>query len=241
MISEKMGIKGFIKNSLVDWDGKISSVIFLPGCTFRCPWCYARDLVIEYEKMPTVNFEEIKTYLLSNKKFIDGVVITGGEPTLHQDLPELCKKIKDLGFPVKLDTNGTNPIMLRELMEKKLIDYIAMDVKAPLEEEYYNKINGGRNLLDEVKESIDFIMHCGIDYEFRTTVVLGLHDEKAVEKIGSFINGAKKWAIQNFMVPREKNKLIDESYYKHQVFSEEEVKRLFEIAKKYVKKAVLRV
>lgn len=236
-----MEIKGFIKTSLVDWDGKVSSVIFLPMCTFRCPWCYAKDLVVNYERMRSIGFVDIRNYLLKNRKIIDGVVITGGEPTIHPDLPQLCVKIKKLGFPIKLDTNGTNPAMVKLLVRRRLIDYVAVDVKAPLDEESYNKVNGNKNLLQQVKESIAFVMRCGIDYEFRTTIVPGLHSLSDIERIGKEIAGARKWAIQNFIVPFERDKLIDARYYTKKPLLEAEIKKFFEVAKRYAEKVTLRI
>ena len=233
-------IKGFQKHSLVDWDGKITSVIFLPFCTFRCPWCYARDLVLESGKMPTIPFDEIESYLKEYKQFIDGVVITGGEPTMHAGLSSLCKKLHELELQVKLDTNGTNPEMLKELVRKKLIDYVAMDIKAPLNEKEYNKLNGKCDLLDKVKESIEIIMGSGIDYEFRTTLVPGMHDEKSMKEIVTSIKGAKKYAVQNFMVPPQKGKLIDPNFEDVKSFTKEEMMIFKKIAEKSVKKVILR-
>jgi pyruvate formate lyase activating enzyme len=233
-------IKGFQKHSLVDWDGKISSVIFLPYCTFRCPWCYARDLVLESKKMPTIPFDEVASYIEEYKQFIDGVVITGGEPTMHTGLPELCKKLKELEVLVKLDTNGTNPEMLKDLIKKKLIDYVAMDIKAPLTEKEYNKLNGNCDLLVKVKESISIIMNSGIDYEFRTTIVPGMHDEKSIEDIAKALKGARKYALQSFMVPPQKGKLIDPKFEDTRSFTSEEMLRFKGITEKYVKKVVVR-
>jgi len=233
-------IKGFQKHSLVDWDGKIASVIFLPYCTFRCPWCYARDLVLGAKEMPTIPFEEIENYIAEYRKFIDGVVITGGEPTLHVGLPLLCNKLHEIGLPVKLDTNGTNPEILKDLISKKLIDYVAMDIKAPLTEKEYNKLNGNCDLLDKVKESIAIIMESGIDYEFRTTVVPGLHDENSVEHISKSIKGARKYALQSFMVPYQKGKLIDPDFEEIRSFTRDEMMKFKAIAEKYVKKVTIR-
>lgn len=232
-------IKGFLKHSFVNWDGKISSVIWLPKCNFRCPWCYARDLVIDYKKMKNIEIDEIISFLKKDK-YTEGIVLTGGEPTLH-DLEKLCEKIKKVReMKIKLDTNGTNPKLLRKLLKKKLIDYIAMDIKAPINE--YNKINGGINkeIEGKIKESIKIIMRSKIDYEFRTTLIPNFHDEKKIEEIGKMINGAKKWAIQNFKIPSEKNKLIEKSYYNLIPFDEKYFKKLGEIARKYAKEVVMR-
>jgi pyruvate formate lyase activating enzyme len=126
-----MEIKGFIDVSLSDWDGRVSSVIFLPGCNFRCPFCYNTKLVLQPEAMPTITILQVEDYLEGNRKWIDGVVVTGGEPTLHKDLPDLCEKLKKMRLHVKVDTNGTSPEVIRKLVDKKLVDYVALDVKAP--------------------------------------------------------------------------------------------------------------
>ena len=137
-----MEIKGFVDLSLVDWDGKLSCVIFLPNCNFRCPFCHNTTLVLHPERGETIPFERVEDYLNKQKDWLDGVCITGGEPTLHNDLPDLCSKLKEIGFLVKVDTNGTNPTMMKELMNKSLINYIAMDIKAPLTAEKYSKATG---------------------------------------------------------------------------------------------------
>src|SRR4030067_2031105 len=137
-----MEIKGFIGVSLVDWDGKVSSVIFLPGCNMRCPFCYNTKLVLNPKEMQTIPFEEIKNYLKNHEGGIDGVVITGGEPTIQEDLPILCEEIRKMNLAVKVDTNGTNPSMIRNLLEKGLISYVAMVVKAPLPEVAYSMASG---------------------------------------------------------------------------------------------------
>ncbi|MEM2974785.1 MAG: anaerobic ribonucleoside-triphosphate reductase activating protein [Candidatus Micrarchaeia archaeon] len=239
-MAKDIEIKGFQKHSLVDWDGRISSVIFLPYCTFRCPWCYARDLVLESDKMPTILFDEVASYIEEYKEFIEGAVITGGEPTMHAQLPELCRRLHNLGVLVKLDTNGTNPMMLKNLIDEKFVDYVAMDIKAPLTEKDYNKLNGNCNLLDKIKESILIIMKSDIDYEFRTTLVPGMHDENSVEAIAKYIKRAKKYALQNFMVPPQKGKLIDPKFETVRSFTKDEMLKFKQIAEEYVKKVTVR-
>ena len=197
-----MDIKGFLDISFVDWDGKVASVIFLPNCNFRCPFCHNRNLVLNPETIDTIPFEHIKAQLENQKNWIDGVCITGGEPTLHSFLPDLCSELKKMGFLVKLDTNGTNPIMLKELIEKKLVDYIAMDVKTSLISEKYSKAIGSnaKSLLENVKKSINLLMNSKIDYEFRTTVVPTLHESDDVVQICNALKGCKKYVLQKFDV-----------------------------------------
>ncbi|MCW8802608.1 MAG: anaerobic ribonucleoside-triphosphate reductase activating protein, partial [Candidatus Bathyarchaeota archaeon] len=197
-----MDVKGFVDLSFVDWDGKVSSVLFLPNCNFRCPFCHNTNLVLNPETIETIPFEYLDSQLNNQKGWIDGVCITGGEPTLHSDLPELISKIKQMGFLVKLDTNGTNPVMLKELLDKNLLDYVAMDVKAPLTVEKYSKAIGvnAEKLLENVKESISLLMNSSIDYEFRTTVVPTLHDSDDIKQICQSLKGCKKYVLQKFDV-----------------------------------------
>ena len=184
----KIEIGGFQKQSFIDYPKKISSIIFTIGCNFRCPYCHNSNLLYA-EKIKNISELKILSYLQNNKKYIDGVVITGGEPTLHGDLPEFIAKVKSFGYSVKLDTNGTNPEMLRKLIKEGLLDFIAMDIKAPLEFQKYNKATGGmltEKLFENVKKSIHIIINSGVDYEFRTTLVPTILAKKDVVKICSF-------------------------------------------------------
>jgi pyruvate formate lyase activating enzyme len=234
-----MEIKGFIGASLVDWDGKVSSVIFLPGCNMRCPFCYNIKLVLNPKEMPTVPFEEIQNYLKKHEDWIDGVVITGGEPTIQEDLPILCEEIRKMGFSVKLDTNGTNPAMIRKLLGKGLIDYVAMDVKAPLTEDIYSKASGVNinALLNNIEETIKTLLESGVEYEFRTTLVPTLHETYDIEKICEKIKGCRKYALQNFRVDVE---TIDPNFQNLKPFSEAEVEHLLKTAKSLIPNTVLR-
>lgn len=189
-----MKISGFQKLSLVDFDGHISATIFVSGCNFACPFCHNSGLVAGSE--PDLNENEILEYLKKRFGILDGVCISGGEPTLYPDLPEFIEKIKKIGYTIKLDSNGTNPQMLKSLVEKKLIDYIAMDIKNSFSK-YSNTIGKDfdTNILNE---SIKYIMTCGIDYEFRTTLVKELHSQKDIEDIAKMIQGAKRYYLQKF-------------------------------------------
>jgi pyruvate formate lyase activating enzyme len=232
-------IKGFVDVSLVDWDGKVSSVVFLPHCNMRCPYCYNSTLVLHPETMPTVPFEEIENYLKKNLGWIDGVVITGGEPTIHVDLPDLCSKIKKLGFLVKMDTNGTNPSMVKRLIDEGLVDYVAMDVKAPLTETKYSKACGvnAKNLLERIEETINVLLKLGVEHEFRTTVVPTLHEKSDIEEMCQKIKGCKKYALQNFKGDVE---TINPKYKGLKPFTNEEMKIFLEIARKNVPNAIIR-
>jgi len=236
-----MDIKGFVDVSFVDWDSKISAVIFLPNCNFRCPFCHNGNLVSNPEKSETIPFEQIENQLKRHKNWIDGVCITGGEPTLHADLPELCSKIKKMGFQVKLDTNGTNPTLLKGLLKKGLIDYVAMDIKAPLTVQKYSKACGVdvKKLLGNVKESIGTLMESSIDYEFRTTVVPTIHDIEDIRQICSSLVGCRKYVLQKFDVSLGKETLNPE-FMKLKTFTDEEMQNVLVAAQNLIPHTKLR-
>lgn len=189
-----MKISGLQKVSLVDYNEHICATIFTSGCNFSCPFCHNAGLVKGSE--PEIPKEEILEYLNKRKKVLDSVCISGGEPTLHKDLPEFISEIKSMGYLIKLDTNGTNLDMLKYLVENKLIDYIAMDIKNS-----YNKYNVtiGRDNNFTLKSAIDYIMNCGIEYEFRTTLVHEFHTENDIIEIGKMIKNAKRYYLQKFI------------------------------------------
>ena len=193
-------IKGFIDLSLVDWDDRVSAVIFLPYCNFRCPFCYNPTLVLDPTNMQTVAFTEISRYLTRNRVWLDGVTITGGEPTVHDELSALCKSVKELDLEIKLDTNGTNPKAVQELIDQELVDYIAMDIKAPLTVEKYSKASGFPigALLREAEKTIEFLMGSSLDYEFRTTIVPTIHNKNDIKLICTRIKGCKRFVLQSF-------------------------------------------
>lgn len=234
-----MEIKGFIGVSLSDWDGKVSSVIFLPGCNLRCPFCYNKSLVLQPEKMPSIALESIEDYLQTNRKWIDCVVVTGGEPTLHVDLPLLCKKIKELGLGVKVDTNGSNPNMVSGLLEKGLVDYIALDVKAPLTNQKYSKACGvnADKILEKIRATIQMLLDDALTYEFRTTLVPTLHQIGDIEAICQSIKGCKKYALQNF---KSEVETIDPKFQGVKPFSMAQMEDFLQVAKKIVPNTVLR-
>ena len=189
-----MKISGLQKVSLVDFDGHISATIFTRGCNFACPYCHNSRLVKGIDDIIPEN--EVLEYLEKRKNVLDSVVISGGEPTLNPDLPVFIKEIKDMGFKIKLDTNGTNLSMLKNLIENQLIDYVAMDIKNSLEK--YN-ITTNTNTHWNIKDTIEYIMNCGIDYEFRTTLIKQYHTQEDITKISELIKGAKKLFLQKFV------------------------------------------
>ncbi len=228
-----ISIKQMIETSLIDWEGKIVSTLYVPSCNFRCPYCYNCDLILHPENFPDISQREINNYLLERKDFIDGICMSGGEPTLYPDLSAYFKGIKDKGFLIKLDTNGTNPKLLKNLMDFGLVDYIALDIKSSLNFENYFKAAGIKDkmMMEKVKDSIELIMNSKIDYEFRTTIVPLLHSEDTIIKIARYISGAKKYVLQNFS-PLEKT--LEPSFQKIQPCSDEKMQELSEKAKKYV-------
>jgi len=191
-------IKGFIEVSFVDWPGKICAVLFLPHCNLRCPFCHNHELVLEPEQFQSIPWEVIQKKLQSLKGWLDGVCVTGGEPTIHPDLPELVKKIRDLGFPVKLDTNGTRPEVLESLLTEKLIDYLAIDIKGPFEEETYDRCTGAHVPLRAIQESMAFIVSGRVRGELRTTVVPQLHTSAVLARMAQELGQAPKWRQQEF-------------------------------------------
>ena len=191
-------IKGFLETSFLDWRGKLCSVIFLPGCNFRCPYCHNHPLVFHPEQYATFPLEDILARLHSLRNWIDGVCVTGGEPTLHTDLPLLVREIKRHGFLVKLDTNGSNPPMLENLIEGGQIDFVSMDVKAPLGPFSYSRSTGLPVNLRPILESIEILKRRKVDYEFRMTVVPGLHREEDIRTLGNHLRAGQRFILQNF-------------------------------------------
>lgn len=193
MESDLPEIKGFLECSLSDWDGHVVAVIWLPGCNFRCSYCFNHDLVLHPEKVKTIPWGKVEERLKALDGWISGVCITGGEPTRHAGLPALVKKIKGLGLNVKLDTNGSNAGVLKKLLPD--LDYIAMDIKAPLEK--YDEVCRVKVDIKEIKKSIKLIIGSGIDHEFRTTV-LPEHPPDDLKRMAGLVKGCKLYVLQQF-------------------------------------------
>lgn len=228
-----MDIAGLQKNTLLDYPGKIACTVFLAGCNLRCPFCHNPSLVLPGRAEPPAMGEgELLAFLKKRRGLLEGVCITGGEPTLHRDLRSLVEKITALGYPVKLDTNGTNPKMLRQLLEAGLLSYVAMDIKnAPGE---YQKTCGGADVVEQVEESVKILRNAGIPYEFRTTVVKPLHTVQSMQALGQWISGAEAYFIQNF---RDTGDLVGQGL---SAFSQEELKQLQKAVLPYLPNAQLR-
>jgi len=230
-------IRAIIETSLIDWDGKITTVLFFDKCNFRCPFCQNWELILHPEKYPVIQFAEIKEKLEKKKGWVDGVVLTGGEPLVNErEIFAISQGLKELSMKIKIDTNGAYPKTLHKLVDKKLIDYVAMDVKAPLDERYH--IAAGKNIdIGKIKESIKILMHDDLDYEFRTTCVPGIINEQTVEEIGTVISGAKKWALQAHVPENayreEYRKELGAEYYPA-------LRKYQEVARQYVTNVVMR-
>jgi len=245
-----MLIGGFQKFSLIDYPGKICAIIFTQGCNFHCPYCYNPELVKSELFTEPISEEKIFSFLDKRKGKLDAVEITGGEPTIQKDLLGFLKKIKDKNFLVKLDSNGTNPDVIKRAIDSGLIDYVAMDVKAPvgaktrnsklktqnnsskLKISKYDKATGVKVNLEKIKKSVEILKNSGIDYEFRTTVVPGIHTKKDILEIAKEIGPAKRYYLQNF----RPEKTLDPRFEKIKPYPDEyileivrEISSLFDI------------
>ena len=193
-----MDFSGFEKLSLLDYDKHIASSLFVAGCDFRCPWCHNSSLVVDPASAPSIPWEDILSFVRKRRGVIEGVCITGGEPTLMPDLMEKIAELKSLGYLVKLDTNGSRPSVLRRALESGLIDYVAMDIKnAPSR---YARTAGLPALdIRPIEESVSLLLSGGVDFEFRTTIVEEFHDEEAMKEIRDWIKGAPRYFLQRYI------------------------------------------
>lgn len=226
-------IQGLQKLTLLDYPEKVASTIFTAGCNFRCPFCHNASLVTGVDQNTDINPEEIITFLKKRTKILDGVCITGGEPLLWPGIQEFMGRIKELGYQVKLDTNGSYPERLVEIVEKGLVDYVAVDIKNSREN--YGRTIGIKDYdLTGVEASVRYLLEDHVDYEFRTTVVRQFHRKKDFEWIGQWIRGAKRYYLQAFV---DSGDLIGEGLSGYEKAQMEEAR---EIAAQYVKLAILR-
>ena len=189
-----MKIAGFQKLTLLDFPSKVACIIFTQGCNYRCPYCQNSGL-LGHENDELIDEEEIFAYLNKRKGVIDGIVISGGEPTVQKDLEVFMRKVKDLGFLIKLDTNGTNPDLIEKLIKEKLVDYIAMDIKNVLPK--YKEVTSVSPIVEKLKRSIEILKNSNIDHEFRTTIIKNIHDMDKLVEICSYVDGDKMF-LQNF-------------------------------------------
>lgn len=226
-----MKLGGLQKVTLIDYPGEVAATIFTNGCNFFCPYCHNSQLVKENEYDITV--ADVFDYLIKRKSKLSGVCITGGEPTIQNDLVSFIEKIKDLGYKVKLDTNGSNYEMLKELIDKELIDYVAMDIKTNIEK--YPSM-APKNIISNIKESIILIQSSNIEYEFRTTVVPGLHDKNIMKDISKLLEGSKKYYIQNF----KPGNSLDKEFDNKRTFTGNELQEFKSILDNYIDNVEIR-
>lgn len=221
------------KQSLIEYPGKISAVIFLARCNLRCVFCYVPHLVLpqKINKIKPISQKEIFSFLKERRNFLEAVAITGGEPTLNKELPDFLKKIKKLGYFVELETNGTNSQMLEILISKRLIDYVAMDIKHALEYKKYREITGGvltKKAFKEILSSIQLLLKEKIEYEFRTTLLKEFHQKEDILDICQKIKGARRYLLQNF----SKNETISKRTFTP--FPQEEIEEIIREGKEFV-------
>jgi len=247
-----MRIAGLQKISLIDYPDKIAAVVFTQGCNFRCPFCHNPELAElgnltkgGTSQVELGNYTRVGEYidekdffhhLDERKGVIDGVCITGGEPLMQNDIADFMRKVKDRGLLVKLDTNGSYPDRLKSLMEQKLLDYIAMDIKNKFSVKY-SEASGVAVDLEKIKKSIKSIMDSGLEYEFRTTVIKELHKKEDILEIVEYINGARKYVLQKFVI---RDKIMDRIFLNYSSITTEEVLELKRECGKFVKKFELR-
>lgn len=224
---------GIEKFTLIDYPGRLACMVYTIGCNFRCPYCHNPELVDETTDVH-ISEREFFDFLDTRKGMLDGVVITGGEPTMHDDLPRVMREIKDHGFLVKLDSNGTHPAVLRDAIRDKIVDFIAMDIKSPLAQ--YGATVARPVDADAIRESIDLLMSSPIDYEFRTTVVKSMLSPESIEQIGREITGAKTYVLQKF-IP---TKILNPQFKKKVSYTDEEFKQFQKMLTAYVDQCLIR-
>lgn len=238
-----MVIGALDKLTLLDYPGELAAIIFTQGCNFRCHFCYNPMLVVpeshgkasNKDYPPKLSEGNLFSFLKNRIGKIDAVVISGGEPTIHSDLPAFISRIKSIGYKIKLDTNGTNSSILNHLIKERLIDYVAMDIKAPIDK--YKDIVNTSTELHDVEKSIKILIEGSIPYEFRTTALPKVHNINDFEEMGKMIHEAKLWYLQNF---RGNTELINPNFKKELGFTSTEIAEILKIGNKYVNKFILR-
>lgn len=228
-----MKFYGMQKMTLLDYPGYVACTLFTGGCNFRCPFCHNALLVLDLDENYTISEEEVLAFLKKRQGLLDGVCVTGGEPLINKDIGDFLSKVKELGFKIKLDTNGTNPALLKELVSQNLVDYVAVDIKNSPEK--YAETVGLKSFdMSTINETVNFLMTGSVDYEFRTTVTKQFHTEKSMEEAARFIRGAKRYFLQNFV---DSGNLIGSGITGQ---SKEEMEKLLAVVKKYVPDSCLR-
>jgi len=236
-----MLIGGLEKLSLIDYPDHLAAIVFTQGCNFRCQFCYNPMLVLPNGKKGIVQKDhlipekDLFAFLLSRVSKLDGVVITGGEPTLHQDLPEFIIKIRKLGYKIKLDTNGTNPEMVKDLLDEQLLDYLAMDFKAPKEK--YELVVGVPIDFSKIAKSVKIIKASNLPHEFRTTIAPNLLNQADILVMAEFLAGDSRWYLQEFQSDKE---LVNEALEGSPMYTRRDLQEMADAARKYVKNCRVR-
>ncbi|MFW6013962.1 MAG: anaerobic ribonucleoside-triphosphate reductase activating protein [Candidatus Nanoarchaeia archaeon] len=228
-------IKGLQKTSLIDFPPYTSSVIFIGGCNFRCGYCQNFDLVLNYKDMPGYREKDVCDFLQKRNRWVEAVVITGGEPTLYNELIDFMRELKKLNLKIKLDTNGTNPDLMWDMMDEGLLDYVAMDIKAPLE--MYEKVSVFPVDTDKIKKSVSLIMNSGVDYEFRTTILPDILGKDEIIEMARWVSGARRFSLQPF---RATQGLLDKSFESKKGYTKEELSEIKEMIRPYANEVIVR-
>ena len=228
-----MVIQGLQKLTLLDYPGKVACTIFTAGCNFRCPFCHNASLVVDTYKNEEITQEEVSAFLKKRMGVLDGVCVTGGEPLIQSDIEPFLRQIKEMGYAVKLDTNGSFPDKLKRLVDEKLVDYVAMDIKNS--QESYGKTIGIRDYdIRNIHRSVQYLLSDAVPYEFRTTVVLEFHQRSDFESIGRWIRGAQRYYLQQFV---DSGDLIQEGLHG---YNREIMEQALGVVEKYVQTAEIR-
>jgi pyruvate formate lyase activating enzyme len=229
------GIKGFLGLTLVDYPGKVAAVVFLGGCNLRCPFCQNPSLVKATVQLPDLELPSLLDSLNRRRKLIEGVVVTGGEPTVHPHVLYLLRELRTLGLAIKLDTNGLRPPRLREMVKENLVDYFAMDLKtAPMR--YPAALGAPADAAQRLRQSVDYLRQCGVDYEFRTTCVPGFVGEEDMLAIGRFIQGAPRYYLQQYVA----GQVLDAGACNRPPYPHEVLERFQTLSAPYVQRVELR-
>lgn len=228
-----MPLGGLQKTSLVDYPGHVAATVFTIGCNMRCGYCHNPELVLPEQYLDPIPVDDILDWCETRKGKLDGIVITGGEPTMHSGLVDFCRELKKMDFLVKLDSNGTHPDMLKQMIDEKIVDFVAMDIKGPLDR--YNEIAARPIDTNSIQQSVKLLIESGVGHEFRTTVVRSQLGARDFESIGKLIKGADRYALQRF----QPGKTLMPQFEFEKSYDEEEMKPLQAIMERYVKTCVI--
>ncbi|MDI6861610.1 MAG: radical SAM protein [Caldisericia bacterium] len=234
---ENIKIKKVIERNLKEWEGKGATILFLSGCNFRCPYCNQKDLILNQSSLPDIPYEDIRSFLVSNKKWIEVVVISGGEPFLNNSLLPLLQDLKKLGFLTKVLSNGTNELLIRKILPTKLIDLISIDIKAPLNEMKYKEVTKVNIDLRNIKNLLLFLKNSSFNYEISVTPHPKTMSEEDFEEIIDNIGNVKRFAIRKI----DKGDFLDENFKKYEIYSDEVINMLYLKAKRYLKDSTVRI